>query len=258
MKLLILSAEGMVGSAVTAYMTERGHSVTPYDADLHDEKKIAEYLSEGNYDAVINCAAIVNRHADDNPDEAVYVNAYLPHRLAALTKDTRTIVVHRSTDCVFSGKKGSYTVDDRPDGESFYARTKAIGEIVNGKDLTIRTSLIGRCRENGEALLDWFLRQRGEVRGYANAIWTGLTTREYARQVESLLRQGAHGLIHLVPDTAISKYDLLCLFEKYFPAGRTIVKWDNERVDKSLVPCAGAFHVEIPGYEEMIREICNE
>ncbi len=258
LKLLIIDTAGMAGSAMAKYMRQHGHDVTPYDDDLFDRGKIGERLDCGRFDAVINCAAIVNRHADEEPDRAVYINAYLPHYLAALTKGTRTVVVHRSTDCVFSGEKGSYTVNDRPDGQSIYARTEALGEIINEKDLTIRTSLIGVHRRDGEGLLDWFLRQRGEVKGYANAVWTGISTLEFARQTENLIERKAHGLIHLVPDRSISKYELLCLFEKYFPAGRKIVRWENDRVDKSLIPFTGGYSLNMPGYEEMIEEISRE
>ena len=104
-------------------------------------------------------------------------------------------------------------------------------------------------------MLNWFLNQKGEVRGYANAVWTGLTTLEYARTIESLLKQNAHGVFQAAPANAISKYELLKLFEKYFPGGRTITKVENNRIDKSLVPFWAEYDIRINGYEKQAVEM---
>ena len=256
MKILIIEATGMVGHVVALYLQEKGHQISSYEGSLHDEKMLAETLEKGQYDAVVNCAAIINQFADEDPAEAVYINSYLPHLLEKLTKNSHTIVVHRSTDCVFSGKKGKYTVADKPDAESFYARTKAIGELENPKDITIRTSLIGpEKRAEGISLLNWFLQQEGEVKGFANAIWTGLTTLEFAKQIEEKKKKKAHGTFHLVPQKAISKHDLLHLFNQYFPKGRNIIRIENQLVDKSLQQDLGGNELHIADYQTQIAEM---
>ena len=147
-------------------------------------------------------------------------------------------------------------LEDWPDAKSFYARTKAVGELDNDKDITIRVSLIGPAQDEEDgSLLNWFLQQRAEVKGFANAIWTGLTTLEYAKTIERLLNQKAHGVFQAAPQEPISKYELLRLFEKQFSGGRTIVKVDNNRVDKSLVPFWGGYEIPTPSYEEQITEM---
>jgi len=269
MRLLVIDSDGMIGHVVTLYLKEQGHDVTGYSemnsmisncvqGELYDTESIGKVIREGAYDAVINCSAIINQWAENDKEKATWVNAYLPHFLAKITKDTGTVIVHRSTDCVFSGRRGKYEIGDIPDAESFYAKTKVLGEIVNGKDITIRTSLIGPERDlEGTSLFNWFMQQEGQVKGFANALWTGLTTLEYAKVIEQLLQQKAHGLFHCVPKEAISKYDLLCLFEKYFPKGRKILKIENERVDKSLVYNCGSFDISIANYETMIKDMVH-
>lgn len=258
MKILVLGHDGMVGHVVTLFLSERGHEVEGYEGGLHDEDEIAGKIHSGNYDAVINCTAVINQFAEDDKAEAAYINAYLPHLLEKLTANMDTVLVHRSTDCVFSGKKGGYDLSDMPDGESFYARTKAIGEVINAKDITIRTSLVGPERDvDGISLLNWFLKQTGEVKGFANAIWTGLTTVEFAREIEYLLQHKAYGLFHTVPDHGIGKYSLLQLFSKYLPGDRTVVKVENKLVDKSLVQRIGDFGLVVPDYEEQIAEMAE-
>lgn len=254
MKLFVLGCNGVVGHAVAAYFKEAGHDVICSNDTTVDSLK--SFLTENKFDAVINSTAIVNQAAEEDKAEAAYLNAYLPHLLEQLTAGSSTIVVHRSTDCIFSGAKGQYTMDDMPDAKSFYARTKAVGELVNEKDITIRVSLIGPAQDKEDgSLLNWFLNQKGEVKGFANAIWTGLTTFEYAKTIESLLQQKAHGVFQAAPKASISKYELIKIFEKYFPGGRSIVKVDNNRVDKSLVPYWGNYGIKIKDYEEQIVEM---
>ena len=257
MKILVLGCTGVVGHAVALYFKETGHEVfDTHDATIYDKDQLKKVIEDVKPDAIINCTAIVNQAAEEDKAGAAYLNAYLPHLLETLTAGTNTVVVHRSTDCIFSGAKGQYVLEDWPDAKSFYARTKAVGELNNKKDITIRVSLIGPAQDEKDgSLLNWFLNQKGEVKGFANAIWTGLTTLEYAKTIESLLYQKAHGVFQAAPNCAISKYELINIFEKYFPGGRTIVKVENNRVDKSLVPYWANYDIEIKDYEEQIREM---
>lgn len=257
MKVLILGSDGMVGHVADLYYREHGHDVSGIgerDPALMDFDLLKERIGKERYHAVINCTAIINQDAEKDKVGAVRINTLLPHFLESITAETETVIVHRSTDCIFSGRKGQYGLEDWPDAESFYARSKALGELSNNKDITIRTSLIGPEKEpEGSGLFNWFYRQRGEVNGFANAIWTGLTTIEYARETEWLLENGKHGIFQCVPEGALSKYDLLLLFEKYYPGDRKINRIENARVDKSLVPACGG--IRVPGYEDQIREM---
>ena len=257
MKILILGSDGMVGHVVTLYMKEQGHDVEGCGDRapvLEDYSALSSLIGDDKYDAVINCTAFINQDAENDKVGAVRVNSLLPHFLETVTARTQTVVVHRSTDCIFSGTKGNYMLDDWPDATSFYARSKALGELNNEKDITIRTSLIGpEMDENGSGLFNWFYNQRKEVNGFANAIWTGLTTIEFAREIEWLLVNKKHGVFQLVPNNAISKYDLLILFEKYYPGNRKINRIESNRVDKSLAPVCGG--LTVPDYETQIAEM---
>ncbi len=255
MKLLVVDSRSVVGFTVALCLEERGHEVNRFD-ELHDIKSLQETIENGFYDAVVNCSAIVNQDAENDQAEAAFINVFIPHYLEKITKQTKTVIVHRSTDCIFSGKKGQYTIDDTPDAQSFYARTKAVGELNNNKDISIRVSLIGPdINPKGGSLLNWYLNQKGDVNGFANAIWTGITTIEYAREIELLLAAGAHGVFQSAPSESISKYELIQLFEKYFPANRHIIKVDNTKVDKSLIPYYGDTGIEAPDYDTQIKEM---
>lgn len=269
MKVLILDICGMIGHVVALWMKEHGHDVYGYGdkandsfpvicGSLFDTDALQKAIAVENFDAVINCAAIINQDAERDKASAVFINAYLPHFLEKVTEGTKTVVVHRGTDCVFSGERGQYTVEDTPDAQSFYARTKALGALVNEKDITIRTSLIGpETDPSGNGLFNWFNQQYGKINGYRNAIWTGITTVEFAKEIEYLLNNHAHGLFQCVPAAEISKYDLLRLFQKYFSGHKEIIPFDNRRLDKSLIPNVSPTGLAIPGYDDMIREMAE-
>ena len=270
MRFLVLGCNGMAGHTISLYLKERGHSVLGFDrrpsqlidsvtGDARDAAFIRELVGTNKFDTVINCIGLLNQFAELDKAGAVYLNAFFPHYLAELTEGTDTQVIHMSTDCVFSGKRGQYTEDDFRDGATFYDRTKALGEIVNDKDLTMRQSIVGPdINQNGIGLLNWFMQQHGEVTGYTGAMWTGQTTLQLAKTMEAAAKERAHGLYNMVPDTHTSKCDLLGLFNKYIRKEKvTIIPVDKMAADKSLKRTKWDFDYKIPDYETMIAELAD-
>ena len=269
MKLLVLGANGMAGHMICMYFMDKGNEVTGFDrtavmhcsrgvcGDAQDRELLASLIAEGRFDAVINCIGLLNQFAENNHALAVYLNSYLPHFLAEVTAGMHTRVLHMSTDCVFSGKRGGYTETDLRDGETFYDRSKALGELEDDKNLTLRGSIVGPDRNpDGIGLLNWFMQQNGTVRGFTKAMWTGQTTLQVAKTMEAALEQGAVGLINTVPETSISKHDMLKLFNHYLRDDAVeIVPYDNFAADKSLVRTRLDFDYRIPDYETMIAEL---
>ena len=120
---------------------------------------------------VINCIGLLNNTAEDNPELAVWFNSYFPHLLAAFGKKYDFKLIHISTDCVFSGKEGGYKEDSFKNGNGFYAQSKALGEVINNKDLTFRTSIIGpELKHNGIGLFHWFMNQENEISGFRSLL----------------------------------------------------------------------------------------
>lgn len=268
MKLFVLGCNGMAGHIISLYMKEQGHDVFGLDrakskyvdsiaGDAKDTELLRSIINEGKFDSVINCIGILNQFAEENKSLATYLNSYLPHFLAEVTDGTDTQVIHMSTDCVFSGKRGSYTEDDFPDGETFYDRSKALGELNDTKNITLRNSIVGPdINPNGIGLLNWFMKQKGEIKGFTKAIWTGQTTLQLAKTMEVAAKEKAHGLYNTVPDGHISKYDLLRLFNKYMRDDTVVIHpVDGVNADKSLKRTRFDFSYIIPDYEIMVSEL---
>lgn len=268
MNFLILGTGGMAGHTTAIYLGERGHTVTamtrtrfPYghfiQGDVKDVSFLKGVLAAGDYDVIVNCVGILNKDAEKDKSLAVWLNGFLPHLLNELTRGKMTRVIHISTDCVFSGKEGKYRENSPRDGETFYDRSKALGELENEKDLTFRTSLVGPdLNRSGIGLFNWFMAQRGSVNGYSRTIWTGVTTIELARAIEQAALSGLAGLYHLVNSTPISKYNLLALFNEYFKNGELDIIPDPDVVmDKSLVNSRTDFPFQVPSYRVMVEEM---
>lgn len=268
MKFLVLGATGMAGHCISIYLHEQGHNVTafskspfPYcnniNGDAMDKAFVVSMLKKGSYDVVINCIGILNQDCDRNPSKAVYLNSYLPHLIVDILNETKTKFIHMSTDCVFSGKKGSYCEDSFQDGETFYDRTKALGEIKDNKNLTFRNSIVGPdMKEYGMGLFNWFMRQSGTINGYSKVIWTGVTTLTLAKAMERAAMENLTGIYNLVNNQNISKYDLLGLFNNYMKDGKiNILPSDAVNLNKSLVNNRKDFSFEVPSYEQMVIEM---
>ena len=162
-----------------------------------------------------------------------------------------------STDCVFSGRRGQYTEDDLKDGSTFYDRSKALGELEDEKNLTLRQSIVGPdIKSSGIGLLNWFMQQHGEVAGFTEAIWTGQTTLQLAKTMEAAAEEKVHGLYNTVPDVSISKNELLKLFDKHLRSEKIdIIPVNMMAADKSLRRTRWDFQYKIPEYEPMIIEL---
>ena len=104
-------------------------------------------------------------------------------------------------------------------------------------------------------MLDWFLKQQGEINGYTHAFWTGVTTLQLAKSIVDIMQKNICGLLHLVNNQKISKYDLLMLFKKYFDRDIQIRPYSNYVSDKSLVSTRKDVMLDVPGYDMMVREL---
>lgn len=269
MKILVLGCNGMAGHLISLYFKEQGHEVvgfarsksnlldTTIIGDASDILFIKKVIEECKFDAVINCIGLLNQFAENNKAKAVFLNGYLPHYLVELTKDTKTRIIHMSTDCVFAGNDGPYFEDSLPNGTSFYDRSKAIGEFNNNKDLTFRNSVIGPdIKATGIGLFNWFMKQTEPIGGYTGAIWTGVTTYTLAKAMETALQENLTGLYNLVNNNSISKFDLCTLFNKYFRNSElTIYPNDKLHLDKTLKCTRTDFSFVVPSYEQQIKQM---
>lgn len=266
-KIVVLGALGMAGHIMAEYLqgTEEfqvigvarnsGRYVDKV-LDVLDFEQLEQYLAEVKADIVVNCIGALVSNSRDNIAKAILINSYLPHFLVDLGNKMDFKLIHISTDCVFSGKDGRYAETAFRDGDDNYARSKALGEVFSDSHLTIRTSIIGpELKTNGTGLLDWFFKQKGEINGFSQAYWSGVTTLELAKATYQFIHQGLTGLYQLCPESKISKRDLLEHFNTIWGRGCLIKSVDDYTVDKSLVCTRKDFVYTRPNYLPMLQDL---
>ena len=279
MRVLVLGGAGMLGHKVCQVFRQRfdtwatvlpgyrapgGYEILQADhlldgVDAFQLDSVVRAMAEVKPDAVINCIGIIKHlRAAKDPIVSLTINSLFPHQLANLCRACGARMVHMSTDCVFSGRKGMYTEDDVSDAEDLYGRTKFMGEVGAPGCLTVRTSIIGRELDTANGLIEWFLSQKGrKVQGYREATFTGFTTDALARIIADVLENHPQlSGVYQVSSDPINKFDLLGLINKVYGLGIEIEPNSEFVCDRSLDSSRfrSAIGFQPPTWEEMMEE----
>ena len=279
MRILIVGGDGMLGHELlrqwnprhdvratvrkdSSYSSEIRRDQFFLNVDVRSMETLGKCISAFQPNVIVNAAGIVKQRAlAKEVLPSLEVNSVFPHRLALMAREQGAKVVHISTDCVFSGRDGNYSEDSVPDPVDLYGRTKLLGELDYPHCVTLRTSIVGREVFNKEALLEWFLAQSGTVKGFTRAIYSGLSTTELARVIETLVcsHPDASGVWH-VSSAPISKFELLLLFREYFKKTNHIVPDDSFVCDRSLDSARfrSRFRYAPPSWDAMVEEMARE
>ena len=221
MKLLIIGSGGMLGHMLTLYLKEQGyeccdvsklHKCTE-DTDCIDVLNFnvfSEYLFKGNFDVVINCAAMLVKASEENKVEAIKLNSLFPHWLERYYEKSNTRVIQVGTAGVYYGDNAPYFENSRHDTTNFYGQTKSLGELNNSKDLTVRSDYWGPDRRpEGVGLFNWALIQKKQVSGYNKVYINGISSLEFAKFIEYIINNPISGVINIHAKENITKADLL-------------------------------------------------
>lgn len=255
-RVLVLGASGMLGSAVlkllagspgfavtgaartnvvTMRAREWGAAVVE-GLDACDPDALSRLLAQIRPQMVVNCIGLVKQLSGGTTVQtALPLNSLLPHRLVDLCALAGARLIHVSTDCVFSGEKGRYVEADTPDARDVYGLSKLLGEVDAPHAITLRTSIIGHEIGSRRGLVDWFLGEPQEVRGFDRAIFSGLPTLELARVIRDYVLPfpELRGLYH-VSTEPISKHDLLQLVNDIYGSEKRIARDSTLVIDRSL------------------------
>ena len=257
-KVLILGASGMLGhtlffefmkrndydtygtvrsiNKLEKYLDENSAKRIITGIDAFKLESIGKVIEDIKPDVVINCIGVIKQLSQaDDPLVTIPINSLLPHQIASLCEKYSARMVHISTDCVFDGKKGSYTEDDFSNATDLYGRTKYLGEVNYPHAITLRTSIIGHEISGAYGLVEWFLAQKGKVKGFTKAIYTGFPTIEIFRIIADYVisNEKLSGL-YQVSSESINKYDLLKLIAGIYDKDIEIEPYGDIFIDRSL------------------------
>ena len=255
-RVLILGGSGMLGHKLVqvfgerldTYCTIRGAftEVEPYGffdrertvelVDAFDFASVRSAIEKTAPDVVINAIGMIKQLPSTNDVvQTLTINSILPHLVADLAGELGFRFITLSTDCVFSGNKGSYREDDIPDATDLYGRSKHFGEVTGSNCLTIRTSIVGRELSTSHSLVEWFLSQTDSIKGFSNAIFSGFPTVVLAQILANIIEEhpDLNGLFHLSSDP-INKLALLELVKNKLGLATEIIDYPDFRMDRSL------------------------
>jgi dTDP-4-dehydrorhamnose reductase len=286
-RVLVLGGNGMLGHRMlgtlsplyrtsASFRARKGESLQPGGffsrfepgnlfpgVDARRLETVEECVEKAEPDAVVNCIGVIRQLPEgSDPVVSIELNSLFPHRLAEICRRRRAWLIHVGTDCVFSGRKGSYSEEDPADAQDLYGRSKALGEPSGNGCITLRTSIIGRELRRSTGLLEWFLsRRNGFANGFSNAIWSGLTTGAFSEIVGKLIagRPGAEGLYH-VASSPLSKQDLLERINRTLKLGIEIIPTPEPVENRSLCPdrFSSEFGIDIPSMDAMISSLIED
>ena len=283
MNIIVLGATGMLGHKMLQTLNDN-HEVI--GTIRNDEKKYKNHPIIGNFniigninsedpetikdliskikpDLVINCIGVVKQlPTAKDPLPSIMINSLFPHQLAHFCGNSNSRLIHFSTDCVFSGKKGNYKEIDSSDAEDLYGRTKFLGEVNYANSLTIRTSIIGREINSKNGLLEWFLSKKGQsVKGYSRAFFSGLTTNTLSNILLKIISDfdSLSGIWH-VSSEYISKYSLLNKINEKFDLGISIIPDYSINCNRTLdgSKFIKATDIKIPSWDKMIEDLYKD
>lgn len=255
-QILILGSKGMLGKYVKTYLEKvamyRVSEINRDKFDIFNEytqgtlSKTIERICSMRYTYIINCMGVTNKR-EVTSSEMYVVNAYFPFILATIGKRYDIILIHPTTDCIYSGLKGMYTEKDIPDCNNDYGVSKCLGESVNllGNVYVIRASIIG---ENGVgSLVDWVKENKGQtINGYTNHFWNGVTCLEYAKKIEEYISTPIKNFPNRIcfirssykGEDKISKYDLIREVSNVYQLNINVIPFDKDvKCDRSLKGC---------------------
>ena len=230
--------------------------------DVLNINSVFELIEKTNPDIILNCVGVIKQIKESkNPLLSIEINSLFPHKVANFIKNSKTRLIHISTDCVFSGEKGNYIESDYSDAKDLYGKTKYLGELVNYSNcVTLRTSIIGPELKTKLSLLEWFLSQKISVNGFVNAIYSGLTTMELIKVIETYIipQNDKYGLYH-VSSEPISKHNLLAEIAREFNFDIKILRSEEFFNNKSLnsQKFTNDFGYQKKSWNKMILEMKN-
>jgi dTDP-4-dehydrorhamnose reductase len=242
----------MLGHVVQRYLEQQQYRVHVTDErfDPQSPNAFLESFRGISVDAIVNCLALRN----GSPSELRSVNGVLPGLLTQAYP--MALLVHPSTDGVFSGTAGPYAVTAPPDATDPYGTSKRLAErrVATSRSVILRCSVIGPELGPARSLLGWALNQTEPISGFVDQLWNGITTLSWAKLSDRALRgELASGLHQPASHPSVDKAELLStILAVYGSANRVNRLASGRLIDRRLIPT-----LKVGPIEQQLVELRN-
>jgi dTDP-4-dehydrorhamnose reductase len=216
MNILILGHKGMLGHMLVKYLTDQNYTIHTINYRF-PSKEFKDEILKFNGDYIINAIGAIPQKTnlfDINHELPIWLDKYSNHK-----------IIHAGTDCEMDN-------DD-------YGISKRIASDYIKKFSTntkiIKSSIIGPELDSKSSLLEWFLNSTGEVKGFKNAMWNGITTFQWAITCDKIMNDWDSYLIeNIIYSDCVSKFDLLNQIKLVFQKNITILEDKTYGINKCL------------------------
>ncbi len=216
-KILITGADGQLGRALSSKVPD-GYEAVVADRkvlNISDARSVSAWVKANSPDGIINAAAYTAvDKAETEVDLAEASNTAGPKNLAKAAAESEILLVHVSTDFVFSGNSGApYLIGDKTDPMSVYGVTKRDGEqevlsIHSAKSAIIRTAWVYDAGGNNFLMtMLRLMKEKDSLGVVADQVGTPTYVYGLAEACWTLLRKELTGVFHWTDAGVASWYD---------------------------------------------------
>lgn len=235
MTIILFGSTGMLGRYVLNILQNNYKviCINRYDFDITNDNwsKLNKILIKNlvNNDIIINCAGIIpQKYNNDDYKTYIRVNTLFPHKLNEISLQNNYKFIHITTDCVFDGLKGDYTIEDTHNSNNIYGISKSLGEPEEAT--IIRTSIIGEELIGKKSLIEWIKSNKNTtINGYTNHYWNGVTCLELANYIKNIIDNNNFwiGIRHIFSPDIVTKYDLCNYINDIYELNINIEKYTD-------------------------------
>jgi dTDP-4-dehydrorhamnose reductase len=260
---IIFGSTGMLGNYVySIFSNENKYNIIcinrkDFDVMIDEWSKLNKILKDilKKDDVIINCIGSIPQKNDINKDYEIFIktNTLFPHKLSELSNKYDCKLIHITTDCIFDGTKGNYTINDSNSAKDVYGISKYLGEP---SDVTIiRTSIIGEENTGKKSLLEWVKSNKnGSINGFIDHYWNGITCLTLAKIIKKIVDEDLYwtGVKHIFSPNIVSKYDLCLYINEIYELNIEIIPF---KTNKKYMTLSGEINFEIDNIYEQIKEL---
>ena len=246
MRWLLTGGSGLLGHALSRYLTEHGHQVSvvvgqhqclvpgviSHHMDLSRQDDLDDLLDKSRADVIVHAAALTNVDAcEAEPERADFLHAKIADHIASSAAKNNARFIYISTDHLWAGKN-SFICEDQPvEPVNVYAESKAKGEqlvlAVNANAQIIRTNFFGVGLPWRDSLWSWMKKklESGEtVPAFHDAYFTPTCLPLLSRDIVELASYQVSGVFNLAGAERLSKFDFAMRLANHMGVESSLVK----------------------------------
>ena len=230
-KVLIIGGSGFIGS----YFFEEFNKISTYSVEgtfFSNEKEnlihldysqseiFIDKLIKINPDIIIWSAGIKNISRLETNESLSETHNILPIKsLVDYQKNTKKNIhfIFISSDYVFDGKDGDYSVYDKPNPNTTYGRSKLASEDYIKKSSPLYTILrVGAVVGNGSVFWDWLINELGSKKkvDLFDDIFSPTPLNTLFQALHTCINLKLKGIFHVSGGKSISRYEFGCLINR--------------------------------------------